>query len=1499
MQAFEVRLVGCPQWVDSISMGNTELKRVEEQLQTNGAGLSHILESARLGVWDWNIVTGDLLWSRECLEMFGLPPDTKMNYERFLEAIHPEDRERVDRATRTALETRSEYSTEMRAVWPDGSIHWIASRGRAYYDESGKPLRMSGAGMDITQFKRTEEERDEARTEARTHAENLAAVLDAVPAATFLSNDRSCTNIISNRAAYNLLRLPYGSNTSKSAPPAERPTFSILENGRELPAEELPVQLAARTGREVRNKLLEIRFADGKQVYELGHAVPLFDEAGQVRGAVGAFLDVTELKNQERELERARAESKAQADNLAATLSAVPALTFIAHDRECRVMTGSGITYELLNLPPGSNLSQSATEGERPPYSVWQGGCTVPPQELPMQQAAATGQEIRNRELKIEIANGNVLDIFGHAVPLFDEAKQVRGAVGAFLDITGLKQNQEELERARAEAKAQSAKLSAILDSVPAITLIAHDRECKHITSSRFGYEVAGLPYGANVSASASADQHQGFALFENGREISPQDAPLQKAARTGQEVSGQELRMRMADGREIDLYGRAVPLFDESGEVRGAVGAYLDITQRKQAEENLRQSEERLRLAAKTSQLGFHDYDAAKDRSFWTPEVYALTGIPEGTEIGMSDLAEIIHPEDRDHVLAAMQKALEPQGNGDFSEEFRIVRRDNGEMRWILNRGRTFFKGEGAERRPVRNTGIVMDITDRKRVEEALRRSEEDLREATRRFELALRDTPITVFTTGTDLRYKWVYNPVGPDSAESLIGKRDSEILERAEDVELSEGIKREVLRTGIPFNGDMTVHFKGVPHTYHVNMEATRDAQGQIVGLVCACIDLTEQKGTQAELEKLSRQRQLALDAAKMGWWHYDPATHVVNWDDTFRSIFGLEATTMPFEEILHRLAPEYIEEARAKFMAAVDPLDPQPYCMEYPVIHPDGSVYWVEAYGKAEFTGAGPERRCIRCSGTVRDITERKQAAEALRQQRDRYEFVAEASDVGFWFCDLPFDKVIWDKRVKRHFWLPPDDSPVTMETFYSLLHPEDRESTRRAIENSIANNEPYDVEYRTVSPEGQTRWVRANGRPSYNEAGRPVRFDGVTLDITKRKRTEDALRTSEARYRTLFETMTEGFVLCELLRDEAGRAVDIRWLECNPALERLTGLKHEQVVGHRVSEVFPEECEWWVRTYERVVDSKTVYRFEQGSDSVGRVWDLTAFPYEGDRFAVIYDDITSRKKAEEILRTSEARYRNLAENLEQEVIARTRDLEVLNDGLRALSIRLLQAQDEERRRIARDLHDSAGQILTALGLELSALEQQAQDSTELGKQLQASQDLVQMLHKEIRTTSYLLHPPLLDETGLVSALSWYVQGVAQRSGIDIRLDIAEDFGRLPREIELVVFRLVQESLTNIHRHSGSKTASIRIARSPALVTVEVQDQGKGISPRDLQSIRQGGSGVGIRGMRERLRQFGGDLNLDSSESGTRVRVNVPIPQETTSDESGFDPLRTAV
>ncbi len=219
-------------------------------------------------------------------------------------------------------------------------------------------------------------------------------------------------------------------------------------------------------------------------------------------------------------------------------------------------------------------------------------------------------------------------------------------------------------------------------------------------------------------------------------------------------------------------------------------------------------------------------------------------------------------------------------------------------------------------------------------------------------------------------------------------------------------------------------------------------------------------------------------------------------------------------------------------------------------------------------------------------------------------------------------------------------------------------------------------------------------------------------------------------------------------------------------------------------------------------------------------------------------------------------------------------------------LRVLSGRLLTIRDEERRRWARELHDSVGQLLVGITMNLSILQRQIDGAGPIdAKFLSESMHLTNEALQEIRTLSYLLHPPMLDEVGLASALRWFASGFSKRSQIEIALEIAESLGRFPRDLEIAAFRIVQETLTNVHRHSGSSTAKINIWRSTNQLRLKVEDQGKGmILPAFGKDDRESAIlGVGISGIRERVRQLGGQMQIRSGEWGTAVEVVFPLEE----------------
>jgi len=246
--------------------------------------------------------------------------------------------------------------------------------------------------------------------------------------------------------------------------------------------------------------------------------------------------------------------------------------------------------------------------------------------------------------------------------------------------------------------------------------------------------------------------------------------------------------------------------------------------------------------------------------------------------------------------------------------------------------------------------------------------------------------------------------------------------------------------------------------------------------------------------------------------------------------------------------------------------------------------------------------------------------------------------------------------------------------------------------------------------------------------------------------------------------------------------------------------------------------------------------------------------------------VLETEIAERRLAEEKLR------RNQVE-LESQVEQRTA-------ALRQLSSRLLSLQDSERRRIARELHDSLGQYLVALKLNVDMLRR----SPERGELWSQAEELMERCIAEVRTLSYLLHPPTMDAVGIASAARWYVEGFGLRSGLKLSLDAPNDPVRLPEATELAVFRVLQEALTNVHRHSGASAADILIRRLSGQVVLEVSDNGRGMEKEMLDRFRKtgAGTGVGLMSMHERARELGGKFELESSGKGTSVRITIPVP-----------------
>jgi signal transduction histidine kinase len=271
---------------------------------------------------------------------------------------------------------------------------------------------------------------------------------------------------------------------------------------------------------------------------------------------------------------------------------------------------------------------------------------------------------------------------------------------------------------------------------------------------------------------------------------------------------------------------------------------------------------------------------------------------------------------------------------------------------------------------------------------------------------------------------------------------------------------------------------------------------------------------------------------------------------------------------------------------------------------------------------------------------------------------------------------------------------------------------------------------------------------------------------------------------------------------------------------------------------------------------------------------------------------VRDLLTQRAENERVLQEARS-------DLEKRVLQRTLEITKVNSdlrrevgerihaeaALRQLSQNVVRLQDEERRTIARELHDSAGQYLSAVTLTLGQLARRLSESNDRNKELvQEALALVSNCIKEVRTMSYLLHPPVLDDFGLVSALRWYVEGFSQRSGIQVKLDLAEEFPRVSPEVETALFRIVQEGLTNVHRHSGGLSACVELKIHARQISTIITDNGHGMPAEVLAEVGKGQGGIGLMGMYERVKKLGGNIHIASDDMGTTIRAELPVAEE---------------
>jgi PAS domain S-box-containing protein len=634
---------------------------------------------------------------------------------------------------------------------------------------------------------------------------------------------------------------------------------------------------------------------------------------------------------------------------------------------------------------------------------------------------------------------------------------------------------------------------------------------------------------------------------------------------------------------------------------------------------------------------------------------------------------------------------------------------------------------------------------------------------------------------------------------------------------------------------------------------NAAPLRSETGEICGGVLVFRDDTERRKVEESLRLSLERFDLTVHGSREGLWdawiNADDPFHPDNpiyYSPRLKESLGYEDHEFP-NVVRSWLDCVYPEDRNRVLQALAGHLEHRvPYEVEYRALTKRGVLRWFNARGQGSWDSAG---RPVRMSGSFMDITARKEAEQALRASEVRYRRLVETANVVPWEMDFAAGRLTYVGPQAARLLGYPLEQWYRQDFWFDRLHPADREWVVAAYRETLRqlNAEDSDLEYRLLAADGSTVWVRDIAGVTPRE-GSPALLSGFMFDITDRKRAQRALQVSEAR----LQAILDGTPAIVHLKDREGR-----YLFVNRAHEQLHGLTREQLAGKRVEDLFgPELAEQFYANDRLVMDTDQPITFEETIPTRnGPLSYLSVkFPLhdpEGHVTAVcgISTDITERKQAKDRL-------------LQEQ------------DFLRGL----LRAHERDRQLMAYEIHDGLVQDITA---GLWHLEGLSQVMTGLSDQeratLQIATDLLRRSIGDARRVLSGLRPPILDEEGIVLAIQYLVAEQAVPGTLDIAFTHDVRFGRIDPLLEGSIFRIVQESLNNIKRHSGAQRAEVQLTQHDELLRLEIRDWGHGFDLRQVPPDR-----FGLQGIRKRAALLGGRGEIETAPGeGTRIVVELPI------------------
>ncbi len=1058
-----------------------------------------------------------------------------------------------------------------------------------------------------------------------------------------------------------------------------------------------------------------------------------------------------------------------------------------------------------------------------------------------------------SEEYRVRHKDGRWIWILDHGIAKRDSAGNVVRMAGSETDITARKQAEQALRE-------KEERLGGILSSATDAVISVDERQ--HVVLFN---KAAEAMFGCGAAEAIGQPLYR--FLPERFRQV--HRAQVEEFGRSGitdrpMGRSGMVYGLR-ANGQEFPAEASISQI--ESGGERLYTVIMRDITERKQSEEALRQAELRYRTIFEQVGTGVAQVNSRTGRFERVNRMYCeIVGLTD-EEMLATTFMSITHPDDLAEDLDAMERLRSGEIPA-FTTEKRYVRKD-GSIVWVnLNVAPLWEPGQP----PAHHIAAVQDITKRKEAEIAEAAAKEQLQAILTATDIGTWQWDLTRNVLVTDANLKRLFHLEAGEEAPleryvERMASDDRERIEKAiESVIREGGLYDEQYRVVAPDGTERWIHARG---------KVERDEGGTARSFSGVVLDITERKQAEDQARRAAADLAEAQRIAKLGSWRFDVQTGRIVLSDQLCTIFDVEPSPLgqTYESFLALVHPD---DRPGIVQANIEArLHGTPFDMEFRVVTQDGFVKTMRELGYASRDAAD---RVVGLFGTVQDITERKQVEIALRENEERLRLALESANMGTWDWDSETDSLLWNDRQFELFDIRPEDFHGTGAEALARIHDEDRSRVAGAVRRSVEEGVVFREEFRVVHADGSVHWLFGSGRPQEDEHGRGRHVVGVNLDITERRRAQEEMQNlnevleARVRKRTIalvganerwdwvVRATNDGIWDWDLLHDTA--YFSPRWKEMHGFLES----DRTESTKEWLARIHPEDRPRVLASLNRCHAAKgsqfyEEYRVQKKDGIYFWVLDrgIAVFNDEGRAIRMIgaESDITWRKEAEMLLREREAQ-------------------------LRDLGARLLRAQEEERRRISRDLHDDVMQRMGALTLDLySLVSSAASPDGELQSQLKSCGASAEQLTTDLQRMAHQLHPSILEFGGLAAAAREHVHEFAMRTGLSAELltrNLPQD---IPLDHATCLYRVLQEGLQNVQKHADANTVLVRLLGTDQGVGLCIHDDGHGFEEVNGTARRQG---LGLTSMGERVGMLNGTFRIRTKPGdGTEIHAWVPLEE----------------